>query len=591
MSLEQQAGALVLPESFSRIGLIGAWRWHIKEQSIAWSDELRAIFGIDDMTEPPMTLSRFSELVHPDDRARVVATTSATLAGRRARHRHVFRIIRPDGTVRRLLSCAALRCDQAGAPAILDGFDVDVTDLRPDGWGEDAAASVSDLTLLRAILHHSKSYVFAKDAKGRYLFANPYYLDAFGETLEGLRGKTDRERFGDGEVYSVNDAQVLRSGQAIEFEESAVTAEGREIHAISIKFPIRDDQGETVGVGSISTDITDRKRAEKELANSREVLRLALQSGGMGVWDTDLRDGVMHLDAATAAFHGLPAGQGSTLAIEALDGLVAEEDRPALRAARKDAKRSGLFKLEYRAQPAHDAELRWLCSEGVVHYDDARRPIRAVGVTYDVTERRQTEEQLTMLNAELDHRVKNLFGVLRGMIHVSAKGEEDVQAFVGKLTARVDALAAAHTVSIGRRKGGKSDIGALLRAVLLPFVDENTQAVRIAGEAIAVPEHAITPLGLIFNELATNAAKYGALARTQGGIDLSWKRETAELQKPGFVTFTWRERLGEDAGIEERPRSDGFGTRLIARSVAQLRGDVRRDWHSDGLTVTLRLMF
>lgn len=119
--------------------------------------------------------------------------------------------------------------------------------------------------LLRAFFDNSTSHAFAKDLQGRYIFANRYYLDAFGiDDFETLRGRTDRDRFGAAEPYSANDLRVVAEGRPIVFEESAVVADGRRIYAISTKFPLRDRDGRITGVGSISTDITERKEAEEQ---------------------------------------------------------------------------------------------------------------------------------------------------------------------------------------------------------------------------------------------------------------------------------------------------------------------------------------
>lgn len=118
--------------------------------------------------------------------------------------------------------------------------------------------------LLQAFFDNSTSYAFAKDLEGRYIFVNRYYLDAFGhEDGSAILGLTDRDRFGEDEPYSSNDMRVVAEGRPITFEESAVTADGERRHAISTKFPLRDREGRVFGVGSISTDITDRKRSEE----------------------------------------------------------------------------------------------------------------------------------------------------------------------------------------------------------------------------------------------------------------------------------------------------------------------------------------
>ncbi|GGK46559.1 sensor histidine kinase [Salinarimonas ramus] len=128
-----------------------------------------------------------------------------------------------------------------------------------------AGRSPADVSLLRAFFDASTSYAFAKDLDGRYILANRHYLDAFGiARLEDLVGLTDKDRFGSAEPYSANDLRVIEEGRPIAFEEEARTADGELRQAISTKFPVLDETGSVIGVGSISTDITERRRAERQ---------------------------------------------------------------------------------------------------------------------------------------------------------------------------------------------------------------------------------------------------------------------------------------------------------------------------------------
>ncbi|MGJ3265378.1 MAG: sensor histidine kinase [Salinarimonas sp.] len=215
-----------------------------------------------------------------------------------------------------------------------------------DRTGEVALGVTDEPALLRAFFDNSTSYAFAKDLEGRYIFANRHYLDAFGiARLDDLVGLTDRDRFGEAEPYSANDLQVLRENRSGTFEEEATTADGEVRHAISTKFPLRDDHGMVIGVGSISTDITERKRAERHRAllvdelNHRVKNTLALvqslarqsfahaqdRQGALAAFEGRLRALAASHDVLTRrSWEGAPL---DVLAREAFDGCAVELER------------------------------------------------------------------------------------------------------------------------------------------------------------------------------------------------------------------------------------------------------------------------
>ena len=154
-------------------------------------------------------------------------------------------------------------------------FDVFATPVEPHGRfalvfkdvterKKAEAALRENEALLQSFFDNSTSFAFAKDRDGRYIFANRAYLALFGHAdAAEILGRTDRDRFGEAEPYSSNDARVLEENRPIAFEEEVVGADGEPLYAISTKFPLRDRNGHVIGVGSISTDITERKRYEQ----------------------------------------------------------------------------------------------------------------------------------------------------------------------------------------------------------------------------------------------------------------------------------------------------------------------------------------
>jgi two-component sensor histidine kinase len=198
-------------------------------------------------------------------------------------------------------------------------------------------------------------------------------------------------------------------------------------------------------------------------------------------------------------------------------------------------------------------------------------------------------EQETLAK-EMSHRVKNLFAITDGLIRASARGASDKEEFAEILSGRIHALASAHAlVSRNLRDVGHAprtgDIGTLLQAVVLPHQHGRAGAapsVRLDGPEAPCGDHALNSVALVFHELATNAAKYGALSREDGVVDVTWRVDGQDL------VLTWTERGGP--AISAAPSHDGFGGKLVKSTVSsQLGGDLSYDWNASGLTVSMRL--
>jgi two-component sensor histidine kinase len=208
----------------------------------------------------------------------------------------------------------------------------------------------------------------------------------------------------------------------------------------------------------------------------------------------------------------------------------------------------------------------------------------------DISESKRAEEQQRLLMRELNHRVKNLFAITSGMVALSARSARTPQEMGQTLRGRLDALVRAnnliHPGLIGSGEESRAEgttMEILLRTVLLPYVDEararNRECIILNGPPLPIGKNAVTSLALILHEIATNAAKYGALSAPDGRIRVDWTiREQHDLY------LRWEESDGPV--IVEPPRDQGFGSNLVKRSVTgQLQGNIEYDWRPEGLTV------
>jgi len=146
-----------------------------------------------------------------------------------------------------------------------------------------------------------------------------------------------------------------------------------------------------------------RRRAE-QVAEQEERLRLATEGAGMGTWDVDLRNRQVVWNRQQAQLLGLDA-DASSACVEEWWPLVHEADRAVIRQAVRTARQKGTYRAEYRIRRADNGEQRWLAPYGRMHYDETGQPTRFVGVTFDITERKQAELQRQEWTKELERRV------------------------------------------------------------------------------------------------------------------------------------------------------------------------------------------
>lgn len=199
------------------------------------------------------------------------------------------------------------------------------------------------------------------------------------------------------------------------------------------------------------------------------------------------------------------------------------------------------------------------------------------------------EEQQTLAR-EMSHRVKNLFAIAQGLVQLTARSSQTKDEMTEVLTGRFQALANAHglvrrSFSSAKDHSSVLDLKDLLRAISQAHERPSPAPSRFSfhGPSIALGERTISSLALVFNELITNAAKYGALSADSGRIILTWT-ETPE----GKLAFHWCEENGPE--IAAPPETTGFGSKLLRDTVIRtFGGELSHDWSLEGLRVRIAL--
>ncbi|QNA86675.1 PAS domain-containing protein [Sphingomonas sp. So64.6b] len=235
-----------------------------------------------------------------------------------------------------------------------------------------------------------------------------------------------------------------------------------------------------------------------------------------------------------------------------------------------------------------DGAYRWFLSRAEPIRDESGKIVRWFGTNTDIEDQRRSEELQELLLKEMDHRVKNLFAIVGGVVTLSARSAKTPKEMVSTIQGRLGALASAHVLIRTTKPGAgdkrESTLDALVRAILAPHVDpgatDGDARAMIEGPEVAVGGDAATSLALILHELATNAVKYGAYSTPGGRVRISWTLNKGKLE------LAWQERGGPP--VNGAPEREGFGSLLARRSInGQLGGQLEFDWDAEGLTVRL----
>jgi PAS domain S-box-containing protein len=232
---------------------------------------------------------------------------------------------------------------------------------------------------------------------------------------------------------------------------------------------------------------------------------------------------------------------------------------------------------ETPAQPGIHRD--WLEKFYPVKGPDGR--VTGVGaIVEDVTERKRLERTQATLSAELQHRVKNILAKVQAIATLTLKSSESLEEFAASFSGRITALARAQDILL-RSQWQAAMMSAILGDALRPYLGEGQVPLRIAD--IRLPPEQVLAFNLIIHELATNAAKYGALSVPGGSVQVDCQRSN---EHTGIAIFKWTERGGPPVSP---PRRRGFGSKLIEASArGELNGDVSFDYAAEGFECVIR---
>jgi len=478
------------------------------------------------------------------------------------------------------------------------------SDITPSKRAE--AASRESEERLRQVQEAARIGSFEFDRASNTAIASPEYLELYGlpEDMSGffsydewiaLVHPEDRSRIEAETRAAVADPHRTQ----LDYEFRIVRADNGEIRWVTARTKlIRNDKGRFLRSLGAQWDVTAEKDAEAALRKSEERYRSFIAHSTEGIWllefdpplDTSLpaeeqvelayRNGrFVECNDAMAEMYGLAHAEdliGKTLEFP-LPSSDPEAKAYLMEVIRSGYNQAGVESAEQDFagnRKYFDNSMTGLVEDGVLR--------RLWGIQRDITERKQADEQRTLLIHELNHRVKNTLATVQSLATQTLRTAPTMREAKDALEGRLIALARAHDV-LTRESWEGAELREIVAQTLEPYSVKGEDRLRMKGPEVRLSPRMALALSMALQELATNAVKYGALSNAAGTVDIVWDVKAAEPSE--VLLLRWEEREGPPV---LPPTRRGFGSRLIERSLArELNGSAHIDFRPSGVVCSL----
>ncbi|MCK4403504.1 MAG: PAS domain S-box protein [candidate division Zixibacteria bacterium] len=278
---------------------VGVWDWDIKTNKFYIDPTVKEILGYKD-EEIPNDIEVWMTYVHPDDREPVMAAAQTCLDGKTPEYVFEHRMVHRDGSVRWILSRGNVMRDAKGNAVRMVGTDTDITERKR---AEEALQASENK--YRTLLENLPQKIFLKERNSVYVSCNESYARDLKIKSDEIAGKTDYDFFPKelAEKYRADDKRIMELGKTEDVEERYIQ-ERQEVFVHTVKTPVKDEQGNLIGLLGIFWDITERKRAEEALQRSERKYRTLVETAQEGIGIADPKENLIFINQAFADLLG-----------------------------------------------------------------------------------------------------------------------------------------------------------------------------------------------------------------------------------------------------------------------------------------------
>jgi PAS domain S-box-containing protein len=420
-----------------------------------------------------------------------------------------------------------------------------------------------------ALVESADVGIVAKDLDGIVMSWNPAAERLFGYSAAEMVGQSIRRLLPPDRQNEEDEILArIRAGERIEqFYTKRLRKDGHLLDVQVSISPVRDGEGNIVGASKIARDASALVEARRKLEVSERRFRLMADSISQLAWVTDAEGKFGWLNKRFEEFSGLTID-------DMTDGirhqLVHPDHAERVFAEFRRAIESGEDYEDLFPMRGADGGYRWFLSRALPIRDEQGNISQWFGTNTDVTEQRESSEQIRLLLHEVNHRSKNMLATVQAL---ARKTHCEDASFIERFERRIAGLAVNQDILV-RREWRVVPLEELVR-LQLGFLGQAEDHLRIEGPEYPLSPRAAQVIGMALHELATNSLKYGALSSDDGVVEVGWKRDGADFK------MWWRERGGPPVVAPER---SGFGTMLI-RDVprSSLSAEVTMVFDPDGL--------
>jgi PAS domain S-box-containing protein len=439
-------------------------------------------------------------------------------------------------------------------------------------------AAPADNELLRLVFESATDFaIFTIDPNGITTSWNPGAERLLGYKTDEIIGKSADVIFpaeeGGFEAAAEERRSALAQGRA-EDERWQMRKDGTRLWASGLLMPLAERDA---GFVKMLRDRTSQHRAAEQLAQSEELFRVLATNIPQLVFRSKSDGERTWASPQWTIFSGLSFAD--SIGFGWLDAIH-PDDREETQAAWLEARAKGEYYVEHRVRRSADREFRWHQTRAVpMKVSSDADAVDWVGTMTDIHELRVLQDRQKVLLAELQHRRRNLLGVVQSLARQTIRSSPSLDDFADDFESRLGALSRAQGL-LAQSDNRPIELGDLVRAELEAHASADVEKVTTEGPAAPLPAMSAQSMALALHELATNAVKYGALGQPSGRLMVRWEVKDDQSRRQAIVVWS-------ESGVampEGGPARKGYGSELIERALPyQLGAKTKLRFEPDGV--------